>query len=285
MRKTKVSEVYEPICVKRILVSLDNSTHSIAALIAAVELARHFHAELKGVFVEDISLLNLAEMPFRQEVGEYTAIVREISRDGISRGIIVQSRWVIRTFRRIINATDIPADFVVLRGIVSELINKESQLCDLIIIGKSGTNPVGGRRLGSTARALIKNHTKPLLLVEEHNRIGDPTIVLYNNSPQGRSCLETARELLSGDEALVVLVIEDDQEKSTRHKAEIYHWAAAHKVKITIQTVKEKTLMRFIQMLRGLKSGLIILPYVDEPITQRIMQLCLEEVSLPILMI
>ena len=74
-----MSEAKKPICVEKILVSLDSSKHSLAALLAAVQLARHFDADLKGIFVEDTTLLSLAEMPFRQEVGEYTAIVREIS--------------------------------------------------------------------------------------------------------------------------------------------------------------------------------------------------------------
>lgn len=280
-----MSDVYEPICVERILVSLDNSTHSIAALKAAVELARHFNADLKGVFIEDVNLLNLAEMPFRQEVGEYTAIVREMSTDGLSRSIFVQSRWVVRSFRKIINQSDINADIIVLRGDVNEMIEQESQTCDLIVIGKTGTNPIGGRRLGSTAKALINSHKKPLLLVEENNRLGYPMILFYSNSPLGKISLETIRTLLDPEETLVILLNKDDPDDFSHQKAELERWASTHKVNISVQAIKTQAFMRFIQMINGLKTGLFVLPHYDDPTRQGIIQLCLDEISLPILLV
>ena len=69
-------ETLQPICVKRILIPIDSSSHSFAALQAAVFIAGHYDAVLKGVYVEDIVLLGLAEMPFPQEVGDYSAIFR-----------------------------------------------------------------------------------------------------------------------------------------------------------------------------------------------------------------
>ena len=58
--------------VRRILVAVDASHHSIAALEAAVELATRFQAELLGLYVEDINLLRLAQLPFGREVGTFS---------------------------------------------------------------------------------------------------------------------------------------------------------------------------------------------------------------------
>lgn len=280
-----MSEHYEPICVDRILVSLDSSTHSFAALQAAVMLARHFNAELKGVFIEDDMLLNIAQMPFRQEVGEYTAIVREISSDGLTRGIFVQSRWVIQSFNKLINQTDLTTDFAVLRGNVIEMIDKESRNCDLIIIGKSGTSTFGRHRLGSTAKALIKIHEKPLLLVEEKNQLGNPLIVLYENSPLGKISLETGKALLDPEETMLILLNEDDPEFFSKEKVELDQWAARHKVNISIQPFKTHRFTSFLQMIDGLKTGLFVLPHDDKSQHQGIAKLCLKEMHLPILLI
>ena len=46
--------------IRRILVALDASPHSQAALQAASELAAALKAELVGIFVEDVNLLHLA---------------------------------------------------------------------------------------------------------------------------------------------------------------------------------------------------------------------------------
>lgn len=280
-----MSEVYNPICVKRILIPLDNSQHSFAALKAAVAMAQHYDAEIKGLFVEDINLLNLAKMPFHQEVGEYTAIIREISTDGLSRGIVVQSRWAVQSFRKLINQTDFKSDFVILRGEVSEIIQKESQKCDLIILGKSGTNIFRSVKLGSTTKMMINNHRIPLLLVEENNQLGYPMFLLYDNSPVGKISLETARDLLDPDETLIILLNKDNPQAFSETKNQLNQWALAHQVNISIESYKTHTFRRFLRLIDGIKKGLFILPHNADLIHQAITQLCLDMISLPIMLI
>jgi len=281
----KVNDVYNPICVEWILVSLDSSSHSFAALHAAVELARHYHATLKGVFIEDTTLLNLAEMPFRQEVGEYSAIVREISLDGITRGIFVQSRWVIRTFQKLINQTNLAGNFSILRGNVVETIKQESENCDLLVVGKAGTNTLRREKLGSTAKALVHCHEKSILLVEEENRLGYPMIIFYDESPVGKVSLETARELLDEGETLVILVRDDSPESFQEQKHTISTWASQSEINISIQTYHKRYFDRFIQIINGLKEGLFILPQNRKAENKLLLDYCLENVSLPILII
>jgi nucleotide-binding universal stress UspA family protein len=277
-----VAEAIKPICIKRVLVCLDSSKHSFAALKAAIEIARQFNAVLRGIFVEDVKLLNLAEMPFQQEVGEYTAIVRELSSDGLSRGLVIQSRWVSRSFQKLIDQTDLQADFAIHRGDIIESIDKESKNCDLIIIGKTGTSPLGKPKLGSTARALIQNHNKPLLLVEERNQIGYPMILLYENSPIGQMSLETAKEMLDPQETLLVLLNNDDPVSFLEEKKVLSEWATSQKVNISIQTFKAHTFQRFIHTIDGLKTGLFFLPHSEESPYNKIINLCLNEITLPI---
>ncbi len=280
-----MSETTNPICVDRILVSLDSSRHSFAALHAAIELAHHYDAALKGIFVEDITLLSLAEMPFRQEVGEYSAIVREISTDGITRGIFVQSRWVIRTFRKLINQTELSGDIAILRGKVSETIDHASEECDLLILGKSGTNLILRHRLGSTTKALIRKHKRPLLLVEEGNRLGYPMIVLYDNTSLGQISLETARDLLDPAQTLVILLSEENPEEFAQNELRISKWAAERETKISLQAFQPRSFVRVLQKIQGLKTGMFILPQIESVPKRRLVELVLEEVSLPILLI
>ena len=280
-----MNESYQPIYVERILVSLDNSRHSLAALQAAVELAQHYKAELKAVFVEDTTLLRLAEMPFCYEVGEYTATVRKISTDDLSRSISVQSRWVTQSFRKTINQTDLNAEIFIRRGNINETIDEESLKSDLIIIGKTGTNPSGRRRLGSTAKALLKNHLIPLLLVEEDSRLGDPMMVYYDHSTLAKICLETAKALLDPDDTLVILLEEEDPDENSQGKEYLQQWSAQHDVNISIQAIKIRTIRRFFHIIEGLKTGLLILPHDENSIDDELTLLFLERISLPVLLI
>ena len=62
----RMNEGQGEVTIQRILVAVDASPPSFAALEAAVELAATLGAELIVLFVEDIALLRLAESPFFQ---------------------------------------------------------------------------------------------------------------------------------------------------------------------------------------------------------------------------
>ena len=77
--------------VRRILVALDASPHSLAALRAAAELAADLDAELVGIFVEDINLLRLSDLPLASEVTIYTTTSRRLNRQEIERQLRSQA--------------------------------------------------------------------------------------------------------------------------------------------------------------------------------------------------
>ena len=70
---------------RRILVALDASRESDAALAAAAELAQQLDAELMGLFIEDIDLLNLAALPFSREVAVLSLSGRGLDPERVAR--------------------------------------------------------------------------------------------------------------------------------------------------------------------------------------------------------
>ena len=280
-----MSEQYKPICIKRILVSLDSSRHSFSALKAAVELARHYNAELKGVFIQDTALLNLAETELLYEVGEYTAISRRISVEGITQGMAVQSRWIARAFQKLTTQTGIHGDFLVLHGNVDEIIDKESEKCDLLVLGKSGTHPMRKGRLGSTAKAIIKHGEKSILLVEEDTNLGYPIFVLFSDSPLGWTSLKTANKLLASGEELTILIEDIGKEEFTNQKNEIRAWAKEENVNILFQPFTSDSFGRFILKIKNLRTGLFFIPYMLKPLYKELVEKYLKEIPFPIFIV
>ena len=83
---------------RRILVALDASAHSLAALQAASEMAAWMESELVGLFLEDINLVRLAGLPFAREVGFPSAISRELDVVAMERAlklVAVQAKQAI----------------------------------------------------------------------------------------------------------------------------------------------------------------------------------------------
>jgi nucleotide-binding universal stress UspA family protein len=281
----KVSELIKHVCIKRILVSLDSSRHSFSALKAAVELARHYDAKLKGVFIQDTALIKLAETEFFYEVGEYTAISRRISVEGITHGMAVQSRWIANAFQKLTVQTGIDGDFLVLHGDVDEIIERESKKFDLLVIGKSGTHPMKKSRLGSTAKAIIQRGGKSILLVEEDTNIGYPIFVLFEDSPLGWISLQTASDLLSSGEKMTILIEEVDPEELANQKQKIRTWAKEEKVNISFQSFKAETFGRFILKIKSLRTGLFFVPFMQKPLYKELVEKYLKEIPFPIFIV
>lgn len=72
--------------IRRILVALDTSPSSQAALEAAVALAERLNAEVCGLFVEDVDLLRVAESPYAREILYPSAEEGRLTRGGSRSG-------------------------------------------------------------------------------------------------------------------------------------------------------------------------------------------------------
>lgn len=73
--------------VGRILMAVDASMQSYDALEAAAEFASHFQAHLMALFIEDINLFKLAELPFAKELDRSSGVMRPLDPDGVTRAL------------------------------------------------------------------------------------------------------------------------------------------------------------------------------------------------------
>ena len=106
--------------IRRILVAMDGSAHSLAALDAAAELAGHLRSMLTGIFVEDLDLLHLAGLPFASELGEATATLRKLDAQAVERRLRSRARRIRAAFEHAASRAHVTAAFRVVRGRVAE---------------------------------------------------------------------------------------------------------------------------------------------------------------------
>ena len=71
--------------VGRVLMAVDASLQNYDALEAAAEFAAHLQAHLEALFVEDINLFKLAELPFAKELDRSSGIMRPLDPDSVNR--------------------------------------------------------------------------------------------------------------------------------------------------------------------------------------------------------
>jgi hypothetical protein len=203
---------------KRVVVlALDASPHSLAALEAGAEVAVAMHAELRGVFIEDINLMRTAELPFSQAVslaGSVAPLDREAMRHGLQRRADIARIALQATAVRM----RLIWSFDVVRGSVADELLRASTLADLMTLGRSGWSQHRAG-LGSTTRSLLEEGSSSLLFAEHGQKLGTPIAVIYDGSDAARRALGIAASLVRGGSGQVIVILDRNAPEGRAHEA------------------------------------------------------------------
>lgn len=160
---------------QRILLALDTSPHAETALHLACRLAVRLHAELCGLFIEDVNLLHLASLPFVTEIDITSARERQVEISQMERSLRVAADQSQKQLADLAQQYRIPWSFLVSRGSVVPTLLDELRDVDLLLIGREGR--VVRSLTGSTPAARPVG-TQPVLVVVEGSRSPLPAMQL-----------------------------------------------------------------------------------------------------------
>lgn len=195
--------------VEYILVALDLSPHSEAALASAAELAAALHLELRGLYVEDVDLLHLCGLPFALEFGSFTARPRRIEQSHLEREFRMQATQLRKIMADVAGRRRVAWSFQVVRGGVTEQLLAASATARMLSLGRVGRSP--GKRTGSTAQAIAERTQRPVMLQSRRQRsISGPLLVVYTGSPAAERGLALGLQLAAQEqETLIVFAYAD----------------------------------------------------------------------------
>lgn len=208
--------------VHRIVVAIDNSAHAGSALEAAANLAAELHAELEGVFVEDINLARLAELPVGREIRFLTGEARDFT----TASLDAQNREQEFSARRAIAAAAARARiahvFRVARGQVDVEVISAAGNADLLILGLGGKSPGGRGRIGTIARAAAERAPHSVLISKPGVGSVRTPLVCYDGSDGARHALEAGIRLSGLREGILnVLIVAEDVDRAGQLRQEV----------------------------------------------------------------
>ena len=208
--------------VRRIMVALDGSAHADGTLEAAAALAARLHAEIEGVFVQDIDLARLATLPIGREVQFLTGRGRDFTTDELD----VQNREQEVSARRAIAAAAARARvahaFRVARGRVHAEVLSAAGRADLLIVGIGRAAPGGRARLGGTARAAAERAPGSVMISRPGTRTMARPLVFYDGSEGAKRALRAAiRIFAAGEDGLVVLIDSQDVDEAAALRKDV----------------------------------------------------------------
>ena len=244
---------------ERIVVALDASSHSVAALRAAVELAALMEAELEGLFIEDINLIHLCDFPFCYEIGSYTAKIRQLDNASMERQLRVIAERSRQLMQQTAGNSPVRWSFQVRRGpVVNELL-MASQDAVLVTLGRA--SQMRRRTLGSTVRSLVRQSRRPVLILGEENRLEYPLTVLYTGSPASQRALHLAASLAQRHPSSVRVVLwggnSEDVEAATLEQEARQLLAAEGVQGIFVRVHQSADMLATLQLYDG---GTLVLP-------------------------
>lgn len=166
----------------RILVLLDGSRLSQAALAAAAEIAAHQDSEVLGVFVEEDNLLRSAGYTFAREVGRTSGECRPMGRAELEQRLRRLAERARSSLTALAAQRGRPCDLSVIRGHVVDAVLALARPQDLLVLGRRGWSESLGSGLGSTARGLMQQAPGVVLLWSEgRSKVSQRVVVLLND--------------------------------------------------------------------------------------------------------
>ncbi len=201
--------------VRQILVAMDASTSSINALQAAVDLAERFDADLIGLFVEDINLLRLAQLPFAREVSFFSPLPRPLKSLEIEMQLRAQAERMRRLLAQSAEQRGVAWMFRIARGSVAAEILSAGAQADLLIMGKIGRSLPGLQRMGSTVRMMLLQRKGMTMVLQSRVQFTLPVATVYDGSPVARKALEIAAFLVRSKKGrLLVFVLAETERRA-----------------------------------------------------------------------
>lgn len=211
--------------IRRIVVALDTSPHAQAALETAARIAARLEAEVEGLFVEDINLLNLSDLSIGREVRRLSGEARKFDRPALEGEFRAEAARLRRTFETLLRGRHLRGGFRVVRGRVDVEVVTAAEGADLLILGIESHRTRRSGPPGSTALAAAIRARGSVLLLRSAAPTVDRGIAVFDGSPGAIRALEAAADIVEDKEGELVVVLagatdeENDKLEAAARKA------------------------------------------------------------------
>ncbi len=197
--------------MKRILVALDGSAFSRAALDYACYLAKAQRAQLTGIAIIDLPGIQRSIGPVPLGATAYAADLEQHK----LKEAQAQARAVLKHFDQTCRERRVRGRALTKEGVPFTEIVEESKYHDLVIIGLKTFFRYGAmKEPGDTLVKLLKHGIRPVLAVPDRYRPVEEILVAYDGStPAAKAAHQFLQFGLWRNRNVTVLTVSDDRQK------------------------------------------------------------------------
>jgi nucleotide-binding universal stress UspA family protein len=255
-----MSEREGGVAIRKILVALDASHHSLAALRGAAKLARSLEAELEGLFVEDVELLKVAGFPMARELQLPFGALARLDPARMERQLRAQAVQAREALASVCREERIEWTFRVVRGDVSATILEAAARADLLSLGKASRPLIRRKQTGSTARTAATQAPRSVLLIPRDAVIRPPIVVPHDGTDRVRRSLVLAAQLAGTIGGyLSVLVLSDEPDVGREVQTQIGDWLGGRDLVVRYRELAGDGVRTLLNGVRTEGGGLLVL--------------------------
>jgi len=272
--------------VRRILVALDTSQESLAALTTAVLVARRFRAELAGLFVEDADLFKLAQHSFAREINLQTRARRTLDPDLIAHELKLQAARARRALEEAAEQFRLPWSFRVSRGKVEAELIAAALEADLVAVGKAIRPLTGAMRLGRTVQALASGCTRSVLFAVPESSLGESVALAYDGSPTAADALDLAARIADNDGGrLAVFLVAESSDAAAEYESAVRRRLRGRHLDLSFRRVYGRKCRDILQMIDAERPRLFVVGVAPGSDADEALRPVLECSTCPVLLV
>ncbi len=185
----------------RVTVVIDASRGSLDTLKTAADIAARVQAHLMALFIEDINLFSLAELPFARELDRTSGATRRLDRHAVTRALQADAKRIRQLLQTESEQRQITTSMKVVRGHYVSAAMEAAEETDIVILSH-----VTGVRL-RTVKTPTRKPPHPAI------RAGGPRPVwtLFDGSPAAHRALAIAKDFSEQHDAGLVVLIPNEK--------------------------------------------------------------------------
>jgi len=260
---------------KRIVVALDTGSLSRAAIETAARLAIGLRAELEALFVEDINLRRLAELPFASELGNTSAQHRRFDVAELDRAIGVQAQQVRRALEAAARELPLSWSLEIVRGDLIAVVLQRTGAADLLVLGRTRRPAYRGAHGEKVMRRLERR-------VARH-----PIVALFDGSAAAARALDAALALERrerGDMLVAIPASQPEQFAELRGQVEAMLAVRGH-ASTGCVCLPDAGIATIAETAKRRRAGAVMLPVADLARAEHEFEGLVDEIACPVVLI
>lgn len=224
---------------RTLLVALDGSSHSQAALEQAIVLASRSGACVLGVHVLDDSMLR---GPLLQDFSGAVGLEPQLHLTGqLETFLRERAESLLQSFDARCQEAGVPYRSGVVRGDVATALGDAAELADLVLIGRRGASfDINPRQAGRGTVGRLMRHASTSLLVAGPEAVTYSRAVVAFDGSHGatRALKDAARFALeTGIELVICYVADPDGERSNRPLFDAEHYLKPFQLRVQYRSL------------------------------------------------